>query len=237
MKSDELVDQTKKLFKEAVFDIRNISYSSKLQEEIAFMKNQVALFQSIQRVLSRDCNIEEAESRYFVRFQPEPFPFFAPLINKLPLFEEKDVKPVVEENNDEKVRLEAYKLARFFALIELPHTLYTYCCLFLTVLIKRIEDLEEKPLDNQKKFSNLSWNGTNTELVELGKSLLENGSIKESHKKGKQKELFDVLSSAFNFEIKIRDKTLQDIKKRSNGSETLFLDSLKSSLFRWITKK
>lgn len=76
----------------------------------------------------------------------------------------------------------------------------------------------------------LKWNGTQTEFIELVKSLIENGNIK-----GTQTEIITKLSNVFNIEIKHPSKLITDIKTRNNGSETLFLDKLQKSLFDYIT--
>ncbi|WP_281634601.1 RteC domain-containing protein [Flavobacterium luteolum] len=76
----------------------------------------------------------------------------------------------------------------------------------------------------------VTWNGTQTDFIELIKALIENGNLK-----GTQSELIKNLSAIFSIEIKNPSKLINDIKKRNNGSETLFLDKLKKSLFDYIT--
>lgn len=85
--------------------------------------------------------------------------------------------------------------------------------------------------------SDLIWNGTQTEFMELIKALIESGSIKDSNKKGKQIELVRALSDTLNTNIKNPDKLISDIKNRNNDSETLFLDKLKDHLIAYITKE
>lgn len=77
----------------------------------------------------------------------------------------------------------------------------------------------------------IKFHGNNVEFVELVKALIENGNLK-----GTQKEIFKTLSEFFEIEVKHPDKTISDIKKRNNGSETLFLDRLKESMITHITK-
>jgi RteC protein len=76
----------------------------------------------------------------------------------------------------------------------------------------------------------LNWNGTQTDFIELVKALIQKGNIK-----GTQTEIINQLSAVFNFEIKNPNQTLTKLKTRNNGSETLFIDKLKKSLFDYIT--
>jgi hypothetical protein len=76
------------------------------------------------------------------------------------------------------------------------------------------------------------WNGTPTELMELIKALIENRSIKGDS----QKNIIKLFTRLLNIDIKYPDKLITDIKKRSNGSETLFLDKLKTTLYDYIQK-
>jgi hypothetical protein len=82
-----------------------------------------------------------------------------------------------------------------------------------------------------KTNSNIKFNVTSTEMIELIKSLIENGCVK-----GKQKEIINAFSVFFNVEVKHPNKLINDIKNRNVGSETLFLDKLKTSLYNYITK-
>lgn len=80
----------------------------------------------------------------------------------------------------------------------------------------------------------LSFIGKKTEFVELIKALHENGNF------GNRPitEVYNVMSNFFNIELGDNpSKFLTDIKKRDNGSETLFIDKLKFSLYNHITKK
>ncbi|WP_242120937.1 RteC domain-containing protein [Aestuariivivens sediminicola] len=91
-------------------------------------------------------------------------------------------------------------------------------------------------INNSKSQSNnqnnIEWLGNQTEFIELIKALIENGTLK-----GTQKDIIKCTSRFFNIEIKNPDKLLTDIKKRNIGSETLFLDRLKSSLYNYIIKE
>jgi hypothetical protein len=101
--------------------------------------------------------------------------------------------------------------------------------------IEKLEKLNqikrpEKISSTNKTVSTLQWHGDKTHLIELIKALIENGNIK-----GIQKDIITDLSNVFNIEINNPSKLLNDIKTRNSGSETLFLDKLRKSLFEYIT--
>lgn len=93
----------------------------------------------------------------------------------------------------------------------------------------KIQSFETRP---KEKTNMLKWQGTPTEFIELIKALIENGNIK-----GTQADIISNLSNVFNVEIKYPNKLITDIKKRNNGSETLFLDRLKKTLLNYITQE
>ncbi|SNB15548.1 conserved hypothetical protein [Flavobacterium psychrophilum] len=96
---------------------------------------------------------------------------------------------------------------------------------------KEILKLEtETPPTETAPTNSLNWNGTQTDFIELVKALVENGTIK-----GTQTEIIKSLSKVFNIKINNENKLINDIKTRNNGSETLFIDKLKKSLFDYIT--
>ena len=94
----------------------------------------------------------------------------------------------------------------------------------------KIIDFLKIKKQNPKNENNLNWNGSQIEFIELVKALIESGNIK-----GTQTETIKSLSNIFNFKINNENKTINDIKNRNNGSETLFLDKLKKTLFDYIT--
>jgi hypothetical protein len=95
------------------------------------------------------------------------------------------------------------------------------------------DEKNEKPSNHHSNIEHsIDWKGTPTELMELIKALIENGTIK-----GTQKDIIKTFANFFNTEINNPDKLIQDIKGRNNGSETLFLDKVKSSLFNYLTKE
>ena len=90
-------------------------------------------------------------------------------------------------------------------------------------------------INNYYERKNMRIHGFDTiaefELLELVKSLIENGNIK-----GKQKDIINEFSKIFNVDIKKPKQIITDTKKRNIGSETLFLDKLKKSLLNYIIK-
>jgi|GEM_PF-2984289 len=91
------------------------------------------------------------------------------------------------------------------------------------ITIQPIQPIQ--PIQNKVKFY-----GNKTEFVELIKSLIENGNFK-----GTQKDVTENCAKFFDIEVHNFDITVQKLKGRNNGSETLFLDKLKSTLFNYIT--
>lgn len=85
--------------------------------------------------------------------------------------------------------------------------------------------------------SNLVWNASQTDLMELIKALIETDAIKDSKEKGKQKELTNHLTSLFNIKINNPDKLITDLNKRNIGNETKFIDSLKKNLITFLQKE
>jgi hypothetical protein len=106
------------------------------------------------------------------------------------------------------------------------------CNQLTTSFLKIIEYLNIKKtnLNNDNEFPKVKFHGNPTEFIELIKALTENGNIK-----GIQKDNIEICSKFFDIEIKNPDQTLTKLKSRNNGSETLFLDKLKTSLFNHIT--
>lgn len=98
----------------------------------------------------------------------------------------------------------------------------------LILLSDYVSKTELAIFENQK----LTWHGNQTEFIELVKSLIENNNLR-----GIQKEIIENLSRYFGIQINHPDKLIQDIKKRNTGSETLFIDKLKSSLYDFISKE
>lgn len=106
-------------------------------------------------------------------------------------------------------------------------------CQFLN---KKKKELLNSEIDIQKNTkednTNITFDISQTELIELIKALIENGNIK-----GKQKEIVENFASFFNISVKYPSKLITDIKNRNIGSETLFIDKLKTSLLNYIQKE
>lgn len=103
--------------------------------------------------------------------------------------------------------------------------------LILEALLKKKDELIGVKL-SEKKNSNIKFNITQTEFTELIKALIQNNNVI-----GKQKDILDEFSSFFGIKINNPNKLIQDIKNRNTGSETLFIDKLKATLFDYITKE
>lgn len=114
--------------------------------------------------------------------------------------------------------------------------LIIHCRSFLKFIYKTIvkNNFSEiiKPESKELILPIVQWESNQTELMELVKSLIEHGSVK-----GKQKDIITSFSQFFNINVNNPDKLLTDIKKRNNGSETLFLDKLKSSFLGYINQE
>jgi hypothetical protein len=101
---------------------------------------------------------------------------------------------------------------------------------FLTDEINKIKQEESKQLESDS--IKLKWHGNPTELTELIRALFLSKSII-----GKIGELTNKITGFFDIEIKKPSKLYEHIKERNHGSETLFLDKLKSNLYDEIMKK
>jgi hypothetical protein len=95
----------------------------------------------------------------------------------------------------------------------------------------RIEDIlgfDLEILNSEKKIigfnSNLKWRGTQTDLVELVKALIESKSIE-----GTQTETLNMFCKILNFKVNNPDQTIQEIKTRKDH-KPIFLERLKTSL-------
>lgn len=113
--------------------------------------------------------------------------------------------------------------------------------IFIDYLLKNTEDIiknksfynHENTIINIIKPNNvLKWHGSKIDLIELSKALIENGTLK-----GTQKDIINSLGAFFSVDTTNQDKTINDLKKRNNGSETKFLEDLKSNLYNYITKE
>lgn len=96
------------------------------------------------------------------------------------------------------------------------------------------EDKESFQLKNQIKESstNIKWHGSQTELIELVKALIEAKRIR-----GTQKSIINTISNFFGVQINHPNKLIQDIKNRNLDSETKFLNELKEVLSNYIKRE
>ncbi len=115
--------------------------------------------------------------------------------------------------------------------IDLEKLLFPFEFYLLYRLSYRISNLKKENPNSFDAVTPLQWQGTQTELIELVKALIQAGKVK-----GTQTEIITTFSKFFQKEINNPDKILQDIKKRNNGSETLLLDNLKKSLLDYFQK-
>ena len=98
-----------------------------------------------------------------------------------------------------------------------------------TLSIKNSEkDLTIKKLDNSK----LEWEGTETDLIELGKAIYEAKCINHNIS---QKEFFNLLMEFFNFNVPNPAKALQNIRKRKID-QTKLINRLEQKLTDWQSK-
>lgn len=212
-----IINETKIIFKGAIIDLRN---TLSLIDE-----NQKIIFQSISSTLENDFDIEDKKSNYYIECDDYTINNIGTLINEIPLF--KTINHNKISSQPEDFELIIYKTLRFHNLIQLPSYLILICKLFIVELDKNMnKQLTTKVVDK------INWEGNQTEMIEQVKALIENKTIK-----GTQKELINKFSGFFTLKIKYPDKIISDIKKRNNGSETLFLDKIKSSLYNYITKE
>ncbi len=106
-------------------------------------------------------------------------------------------------------------------------------CEQLTTSFTKITEylnIKKKKLTNDNEFKNIKFHGNQTEFIELIKALTENGNLK-----GIQKDNIEICANFFGIEINNPSKLLNDIKTRNSGSESLFIDKLRKSLFDYIT--
>lgn len=134
-----------------------------------------------------------------------------------------------ELTDSQKKKIENFGI-KFDSLIDVEALLFPYE--FYNVRRFQLK-IDTKIDEVQNKISvlntNIKFNINPTELIELTKSLIENGNVI-----GKQKDIINSFSSFFNTEIKNPSKTITDLSDRNNGSETLFLDKLKKTLLNYF---
>ena len=142
----------------------------------------------------------------------------------LNVYEEDGKKRVIIDDNAYKI------LDLLIARTEELKTLKLNTFLGINNNIEKTNDITQQQPTETDPEKSLNWQGTQTEFIEMVKALIENGNIK-----GTQTEIIKSLSNVFNIKIKNENKLINDIKTRNNGSETLFIDKLKKTLFNYIT--
>ena len=214
------------------------TYSSRLEnhvskyedyDELHFINNELYVYQncfstanvSERRVMEYNSDFEGYRSYYLNDFE------FDEINNKEPKGRENyTVKDIIK--NESKFLTDGYDLEICNQLT----TSFLKITSFLESKLLEIESNEQKTIHTDKT---LNWIGTQTELIELTKALIENGNIKV--KNGEQGKTIEAISHFFSFPINNPNKLISDLKIRSNDSETLFLNQLKKSLFNYITRE
>lgn len=97
---------------------------------------------------------------------------------------------------------------------------------FLYYLFPQANPQEQKKDSIFKPPAKVKNNLTQSELLEVIKALKLTGKIT-----GNNKNIIDAFSHFFSIDIKNPDQIINGFKGRNNGSETLFLDELKTALF------
>ena len=213
------------------------TYSSRLEnhiskyedyDELHFINNELYVYQncfstanvSERRVLEYDGNYQYYKYCYLNEFE------FDEINNEEPTGEENyTVKNLIK--NESKFLTDGYDL-------EICNQLTTSFLKIKSFLKSKLLELESNEGKEIQKDKTLNWIGTQTELIELTKALIENGNIKV--KNGEQGKTIEAISNFFNFPINNPNKLIADLKIRSNQSETLFLDKLKKTLLDYITR-
>ncbi len=159
------------------------------------------------------------------------------ILKNFPLLDDYFEKIIVPLGFYEKIRPFLY-ICEITKRVEINEPKYKDFQYSVPKIVNFLLGNDENEIENNKEINNtiaednIKFNIKPTELVELVKALYESGTIK-----GKQKDLYAYFAKCFNVEVNNPSKLLQDIKNRNNGSETLFLDELKTSLFNYITKE
>ena len=111
----------------------------------------------------------------------------------------------------------------------------------LLIDLKQLE-LDKSVLDNlisqtnesipTTKNETLQWYGTQTQLIELIKALIENGNLK-----GEQENIFKIIQRMFNFKLNNIDQAITKYNGRHQGDEAIFLKNLQNTFLNYIKDK
>lgn len=100
-------------------------------------------------------------------------------------------------------------------------------------LLNFLKNINDKKSNSE--YSNLTWLGTKTDLVELGNALYESGTIGSKNGTITKKYFMEMFSSFMNVDIGSTHKTLNKATLRNNPSQ--FIDKLKMSFNNYIERK
>jgi hypothetical protein len=84
------------------------------------------------------------------------------------------------------------------------------------------------------KQNTVQWTGSVSDFVELGYALHASGSIENG--KITLTQLFQILGAVFDIDVKEFSRKFSDIKNRSKGDRTKFINRMKQALTELIEK-
>lgn len=217
---DKEIITTFKKYKES-YDHRLENHKATYEDydELHFIHSELGFYQicyetanvTEQRLIVDNEDYTEYEYRYINEFEYNDINQIDSNIN-----ENYDVRNIIRD--DSKFLTDGYNLE---------------ICDQLTTSFTKITEylnIKKNKLTNDNEFPKVKFHGNQTEFIELIKALTENGNLK-----GMQKDNIETCSKFFDIEIKYPAKLINDFKIRNNGSETLFIDKIKKSLFDYIT--
>jgi hypothetical protein len=206
------------------YDIRLENHKAKYEDydELHFILSELGFYQicyetanvTQQRLIVDNEDYTEYEYRYINEFEYNDINQIDSNIN-----ENYNVRNLIRD--DSKFLTDGYNLE--------------ICNQLTTSFLKIIEylNIRKSNLNNDNEFPKVKFHGNPTEFIELIKALTENGNIK-----GIQKDNIEICAKFFDIEIKNPTKLISDINNtRNTGSETLFLDKLKKSLYTYIQQQ
>jgi hypothetical protein len=215
----ELITSFKK-YKDS-YDIRLDQHIASYEDydELHFLNSELGLYQicyetanvTQQRLMMYYTDFTEYEYRYMNEFEYNEINQIDSNINQ-----NSDVRKLIVDES--KSMTNGYDME----ICEQLTTSFTKITEYLNIK-------KNKPA-NDNEFKKIKFYGNQTEFIELIKALTENGNLK-----GIQKDNIEICANFFGVEINNPSKLLNDIKTRNSGSETLFLDKLRKSLFEYIT--
>ncbi|WP_242121652.1 RteC domain-containing protein [Aestuariivivens sediminicola] len=103
---------------------------------------------------------------------------------------------------------------------------------FIIFLESKLNLIEKGEPTETSNINKLQWYGSQIQLIELTKALIENGNIK-----GKQEDVFKTVQEIFNVKLNNIDQAITKFNSRNQENETKFLNSLQSALSKYIKNK